>query len=79
MQQTWKNNKKNFADSLADNYMGVGGRPIWEGCKRSVNFLPEFPIVLSENLTEWKEFLLSLGGAAAPLPRLLRLWIFTYK
>ena len=32
--------------------MGVGGRQILGGCKRSVNFLPEFPIVLSENFPE---------------------------
>ena len=32
--------------------MGVGGRQILRGCKRFVNFLPEFPIALSENLPE---------------------------
>ena len=32
--------------------VGVGGRHILGGCKRYVNFLPEFPIVLSENLPE---------------------------
>ena len=32
--------------------MGVGGRQIFGGCKCSVNFLPEFPIVFSDNLSE---------------------------
>ena len=32
--------------------MGVGGREILEGCRRSVIFLPEFPIVLSGNLPD---------------------------
>ena len=45
--------------------MGAGGRQILGGCKRSVNFLPEFPIVLSDNS---KGFLPSLGGCSPPAP-----------
>ena len=32
--------------------MGVGGPQIQGGCKLDVNFLPEFPTILSENLPE---------------------------
>ena len=41
----------------------VGG-----GCKPSVNFLIELPIVLSENLPEWNGFLPSLRELQPPLP-----------
>ena len=46
--------------------MGVGGRQSLGGCKRSVNFLPEFPIVLSENLPEWNGLLPNLGWLQPP-------------
>ena len=45
--------------------MGVGGRQILGGCKRSVNFLPEFP----------KRISAQLGGLQPHAPRLLRLWL----
>ena len=37
---------------MATPNMSVGGRQILGGCKRSVNFLPGFSIVLSDNLPE---------------------------
>jgi len=43
-----------------------------EGCKRSVNFLPKFPIVLSKICPSETDSCPALGGCSPPPPPTLR-------